>query len=45
MQYKGLDLVRRDWSQLTKEVSIKVLDKLMSEEGIDGVEKYLVEVN
>lgn len=41
MQYKGLDLVRRDWSQLTKEVSIKVLDKLMGDEGIDGVKRYL----
>lgn len=45
MQYKGLDLVRRDWSNLTKEVSAKVLDVMMSEGGIDFVSTYLEKVN
>ena len=45
MEFKGLDLVRRDWSQLTREVSEKVLVLLMHSEGIDGVNKYLEEVN
>ena len=37
MQYKGLDLVRRDWSTITKQVSKEVLDLLMSNKGVDGV--------
>ena len=45
MEFKGLDLVRRDWSQLTREVSQNVLNLLMHSEGIDGVNKYLEDVN
>lgn len=45
MEYKGLDLVRRDWSDLTKIVSKVVLSKLMHDEGLDGINSYLREVN
>ncbi len=37
IDYKGLDLVRRDWSVLTKEASIEVIKILFNNGGLDGV--------
>lgn len=41
-EIKGLDMVRRDWCQLSKEVGNKVLDEILS--GKDR-EKIIVELN
>ena len=45
LEVKGLDLVRRDWSKLTKEVSEKVLDILMTTGEISEVIEFLDVVN
>ncbi len=45
-EYKGLDLVRRDWSELTKIVSKTILDILMKKNGgLDMIHKYLAVMN
>ena len=46
MEIKGLDLVRRDWSKLTKDVSRKVLDIIMHTGGdLIEINSYLETVN
>lgn len=45
LEVKGLDLVRRDWSKITKEVSEKVLDILMTTGDISEVTDFLYNVN
>ena len=45
LEVKGLDLVRRDWSKLTKEVSKKVLEILMDTGDLIDVDLYLKRVN
>ena len=46
MEIKGLDLVRRDWSKLTKDVSRKVLDIIMQTGGdLSDINTYLEKVN
>ena len=45
MEVKGLDLVRRDWSKLTKEVSERVLDILMTTGDVSDVIDFLYVVN
>jgi DNA polymerase alpha subunit A len=34
-EYKGLDIVRRDWCKLAKEMGHKVLDKVLAREGLE----------
>ena len=45
MEYKGLDLVRRDWSRLTKQISIKVLDLLFNDHDITDISDFLTKIN
>lgn len=45
LEVKGLDLVRRDWSQITKQVSTQVLNILMDKGDLVDVYVYLKNVN
>ncbi len=45
VDYKGLDLVRRDWSQLTKIASIEVIKILFNNGGLDGVYQFIQNLN
>lgn len=45
IDYKGLDLVRRDWSVLTKEASIEVIRILFNHGGLDGVYQFVQNLN
>jgi DNA polymerase elongation subunit (family B) len=45
IEYKGLDLVRRDWSRLTKEASKEVIQILFSNGGLDGVYNFIGNLN
>ena len=40
LEIKGLDMVRRDWSLLTKEVGNIVLNKILNND-IDSIKEYL----
>jgi DNA polymerase alpha subunit A len=45
LEIKGLDVVRRDWSKLTKDVSLVVLERLMEFGDLERVYAYLEKVN
>lgn len=45
IEYKGLDLVWRDWSLLTQEASKQVLKILFEGDGLDGIWDYILLLN
>lgn len=45
LEIKGLDVIRRDWSKLTRDVSNVVLNLLMKSGDLERVYSYLEEVN
>lgn len=45
VEYKGLDLVRRDWSLLTQLASKEVLRILFDSGSLDEVYSYLTKLN